>query len=69
MALVSMYSHAPQINTSLRSLDMADTDLDIDALIAFVTVLTGNTTIRSINLDRPLLRSAKVNGAPLSSYC
>jgi hypothetical protein len=41
-------------------LDVGNTDLDVDSVIAFATVLTANTTIKALNLDRPLLRSKQV---------
>ena len=45
-----------QTNSSLRSLDLADCDLDFGALVAFRTVLSQNDTLNHLVLDRPLLR-------------
>lgn len=52
-----------QVNTSLEELDVGSTDLDITSLIAYTTVLAQNSTLRRLNLDRPLFRSQQEEGA------
>ncbi|OQR98228.1 hypothetical protein ACHHYP_08988, partial [Achlya hypogyna] len=44
-------------NTCLEELDMGDTDLGHGSLIAMATALSLNESLRSINLDNPLLRT------------
>ena len=42
-------------NTRLRTLDLADTDMDVDCVAALRAALTANTALTSLTLDRPLL--------------
>lgn len=49
------FAQALQINTTLEHLDLGDTDLRTESLIALGTVLLHNVTLRSININRPIL--------------
>eukprot|EP00916_Digyalum_oweni_P015310 GHVL01025039.1.p1 GENE.GHVL01025039.1~~GHVL01025039.1.p1 ORF type:complete len:437 (+),score=11.99 GHVL01025039.1:16-1326(+) len=49
------FAQALQINTSLEHLDLGDTDLRTESVIALGTVLLHNSTIKSINVNRPIL--------------
>lgn len=44
-----------QVNTRLIHLDLGDTDLEIQSLIAFSTVLLQNSVLNSLIVNRPLL--------------
>lgn len=44
-----------QVNEALQELDLGDCDLGIEAFIALVTVMRQNSTVTSLNLNRPLL--------------
>ena len=46
-----------QVNTTLKKLSMAHTDLHTDSVIAMATVLHGNQSISCIDMSRPLLHS------------
>ncbi|XP_069474637.1 leucine-rich repeat-containing protein 34 isoform X6 [Ambystoma mexicanum] len=46
-----------QINSSLEELDLGDCDLHTQSLIALATVLIQNRTIKSLNVNRPILYS------------
>lgn len=56
---------ALQINTTVRWLDVGHTDMEAAGIIAYCTVLRQNNTLKSINFDRPLLRSKQVGAAVL----
>ena len=43
------------MNTALENLDLSDTDLKTESLIALSTVLRNNTTLRFLHINRPLL--------------
>ena len=43
------------MNTALEKLDLSDTDLKTESLIALSTVLRNNTTLRFLHINRPLL--------------
>ncbi|KAL8569742.1 hypothetical protein ACOMHN_007265 [Nucella lapillus] len=49
------FAQALQINTTLQHLDLGDTDLRTESLIALATVLLHNTSLKSINVNRPIL--------------
>lgn len=49
------FAQALQINTTLRNLDLADTDLMTESIIALGTVLLHNNTLKALNVSRPLL--------------
>jgi hypothetical protein len=51
---------ALQVNSHLRVLDVAETDMNIAALIAFVTVLRNGAPLVGIDLSRPLIKSEQV---------
>ena len=55
-----------QINSTLEILDCGDCDLEVDSLIALATVLLANTSVKSLCVDRPLIRS--VQEEPLVHY-
>lgn len=57
---------ALQVNTSIQRIDVGATDLEISGIIAYCTVLRQNTTLKAVNLDRPLLKSKQVRGTALS---
>ncbi|KFQ22654.1 Leucine-rich repeat-containing protein 34, partial [Merops nubicus] len=46
-----------QINSTLEKLDLGDCDMGTQCLIAIATALTQNTSVKAINLSRPLLYS------------
>ncbi|XP_052212877.1 leucine-rich repeat-containing protein 34-like isoform X2 [Dreissena polymorpha] len=46
-----------QINATLRALDLADTDLTTESLIALTTVVNNNRSLKSLNVNRPILFS------------
>ncbi len=48
-----------QVNTSIRTLKVANTDLNADAIIAMATILHGNSTLEVLDLSRPLLFSCR----------
>ena len=52
--------HTLQINNTIQVVDVGETDLDIAAVIAFMTVLHHNRTVKTLNIDRPLIKSAQV---------
>lgn len=43
------------MNIALETLDLSDTDLKIEAVIALATVLRNNRTLKFLRLNRPLL--------------
>lgn len=45
------------MNTHLEKLDVSDTDLKMEAVIAFATVLRNNRTLKFLAINRPLLTS------------
>ncbi|NXW41864.1 LRC34 protein, partial [Nyctiprogne leucopyga] len=49
-----------QINSTLEKLDLGDCDMGTQCLIAIVTALTRNKSVKAINLNRPLLYSQEV---------
>ncbi|NXD77387.1 LRC34 protein, partial [Halcyon senegalensis] len=46
-----------QINSTLEKLDLGDCDMGTQCLIATATALTQNTSVKAINLSRPVLYS------------
>ena len=46
-----------QVNQTLRSLDIAETDASTDVVIAMATVLHGNRYIECLDISSPLLHS------------
>lgn len=49
------FAQALQINNTLQNLDLGDTDLRTESVIALATVLLHNTALKAINVNRPIL--------------
>ncbi|XP_076451919.1 leucine-rich repeat-containing protein 34-like isoform X2 [Babylonia areolata] len=49
------FAQALQVNTTLEHLDLGDTDLRTESLIALGTVLLHNSSLKSVNVSRPIL--------------
>ena len=49
-----------QVNATLEDVNLANTDLGTDSVIAMSTVLHQNSTVRYLNMNRPLLHSKQV---------
>lgn len=50
-------AQALQINNSLRHIDLGDCDLHIESIVAMSTVLTKNSNLRAVVLNRPMIFS------------
>ncbi|OWF43081.1 leucine-rich repeat-containing protein 34-like isoform X2 [Mizuhopecten yessoensis] len=48
-----------QVNKILEALDLGDTDMTIEAVIALPTVLFRNSTLKALNVNRPLIFSCQ----------
>ncbi|KAK7494099.1 hypothetical protein BaRGS_00014572 [Batillaria attramentaria] len=49
------FAQALQVNTTLLHLDLADSDLRTESVIALATVLMHNHTLKALNVSRPIL--------------
>lgn len=56
-------SHLVQLNQSLKTLQLANCDLNLSTLVALSTSLANNSSLTSLNLDRPILSSKQEENA------
>ena len=57
------FPSSPQTNKSLKTLQLANCDLNLSTLVALSTSLATNPSLTSLTLDRPILSTSQEENA------